>query len=45
MDRVTTLNPSTVTALTQTADISYNPTQMQQVMDKFDELLNAIKCS
>ena len=31
-----------VTALTQSADISYIQTQMQQVMDKIDELLTTV---
>lgn len=39
----TALNPSGVSSLSQTADSSYNPTQMQQVIDKLDELLSATK--
>ena len=39
----TAQNPSAVAPLSQTADGSYNPTQMQQVMDKVDELLAATK--
>ena len=39
----TALNPTAVTPLSQTADGTYNPTQMQQVMDKVDELLAAVK--
>lgn len=36
-------NFSFVSPLSQIAEPSYNQTQMQQVMDKLDELLNAIK--
>ena len=39
----TAQNPSTVSPLSQTADANYNQGQMQQVMDKLDEILNAIK--
>ena len=39
----TAQNPSGVSALSGMADSSYNKGQMQQVMDKLDELLNAIK--
>lgn len=39
----TAQNPASVSPLSAVADGSYNPTQMQQVMDKLDELLNAIK--
>lgn len=39
----TAQNPSSVSPLSQSADSTYNPTQMQQVMDKLDELLNATK--
>lgn len=39
----TAQNPSSVAPLSQFADGNYNQTQMQQVMDKVDELLNAIK--
>ena len=39
----TAQNPSSVSPLSQTADGTYNPTQMQQVLDKLDEILNAIK--
>lgn len=37
----TAQNPAGVSPLSQTADGTYNPTQMQQVMDKLDELLTA----
>ena len=39
----TAQNPAAVSPLSAGADSSYNKTQMQQVMDKLDELLNAIK--
>ena len=39
----TALNPAGVSPLSQTADGTYNPAQMQQVMDKLDEILNATK--
>ncbi len=39
----TAQNPTSVSPLSQTADGTYNPTQMQQVMDKLDELLAAVK--
>ncbi len=39
----TAQNPTSVSPLSQTADGTYNPTQMQQVMDKLDELLAAAK--
>ena len=39
----TAQNPSSVSALSQTADGTYNQGQMQQVMDKIDELLSATK--
>lgn len=39
----TAQNPSAVTSLSQAADSTYNPTQMQQVIDKLDELLAAVK--
>jgi hypothetical protein len=39
----TAINPAGVQPLAQSADGSYNQSQFQQVMDKLDELLNAIK--
>ncbi len=39
----TALNPVNVQSLGQTADGSYNPSQMQTVMDKLDEFINATK--
>ena len=39
----TALDPLSVNPLSQTADASYNQSQMQQMMDKLDELLNALK--
>lgn len=39
----TAQNPTAVSTLNQTADGSYSPTQMQQVMDKLDEVLMALK--
>lgn len=39
----TAQNPSGVAPLSQSADSNYNQGQMQQVMDKLDEVLNAIK--
>ena len=38
----TAQNPAAVSPISQSADPSYNQTQMQQVMDKLDEILNAI---
>jgi len=37
----TAQNPASISPLTATADSSYNAAQMQKVMDKLDELLNA----
>ena len=37
------LNPVSVTGLAQTADGTYNPTQMQDVLNKLDELIAALK--
>lgn len=39
----TALNPASVPLLFQIADSSYNPTQMQDVLNKFDELITALK--
>lgn len=39
----TALNPSAVSPLSQAADSAYNQGQMQQVIDKLDEVLAAIK--
>jgi hypothetical protein len=37
------LNPVSVIGLAQTADGTYNPTQMQDVLNKLDELIAALK--
>lgn len=39
----TALNPASVSPLSQSATPDYDPGQMQQVMDKLDELLAALK--
>ena len=39
----TSSNSNAVALLGQTADSSYNPGQMQALMDKLDELINALR--
>lgn len=39
----TALNPASVTPFGQTAAASYDPAQIQQLMDKMDEILAALK--
>jgi len=39
----TAQNPAAVAPLSAGADSTYNQAQMQQVIDKLDELLNAIE--
>ncbi len=39
----TSSNSNAVGALTQAADGAYNPDQMQAVLDKIDELINALR--
>ena len=39
----TSSNSNSVTPLGQTADGSYNPTQMQDLINKVDELINALR--
>ena len=39
----TSNNTNGVSTLGQSADGGYNPAQMQQVLDKLDELINALR--
>lgn len=39
----TSSNTNGVSTFSQTADSSYNQSQMQQLMDKLDELINALR--
>ena len=39
----TSSNSNSVSTLVESADSSYNQSQMQRVMDKLDELINALR--
>ena len=39
----TSANTNAVSTLAQSADSSYNPSQMQQLLDKMDELITALR--